>query len=369
MQVSNNKPPTQGEKQPTAPAVPTKLNFWLRLTSTGWDQPQNTIEQREKVRRSRLTSWILLAEIIALIAFVPATLSDRASGFAVLFATITLVIEIILNRKGLVTLAGTILVVMTCLAVVGVIIGSTDGQIHLVYLPAYDLLVIAVILGASILPRSAAFVIAFANIVLIYGDLLLQPWSPDLHQAINQYGMAVIAGRPVAIQLVAAIISFLWVRGMDQAIRRADRAEELRSLEQRFLEVEAERTVLIEEFVRSIITSIEALANGQEGAVQLPPQHPLQPQATFINTQLKQFYKLKQSNSVTNEQINYAARMLLTMLQRINTNQSTVSGLDPRQFSTQVPIIDEIAIYLFFFLQGKHMPRPSSEVQRPPWRS
>ncbi|MBV9710228.1 MAG: hypothetical protein JO011_04840, partial [Ktedonobacteraceae bacterium] len=32
-------------------------NWWLRKTSFGWDKPQETIEQREMVRRSRLTSW------------------------------------------------------------------------------------------------------------------------------------------------------------------------------------------------------------------------------------------------------------------------------------------------------------------------
>ena len=367
MNNSHYKLPARGEQQ-HPPSANSRVNRWLRLTSIGSDLPQDTIEQREKIRRSRLTSWVLLAEMIALIAFIPAAFRDRASGFAILFATITLVIEIMLNRKGLVTLAGILLVVMASLAVIGVVIGSTDGKIHLVYLPAYDLLVISVILGASILPRSAAFVIACVNIMLIYGDLLLQPWSPDLREAINQYGMAVIAGRPVAIQLVAAIISFLWIRGMDQAIKRADHAEELRNLEQRFQEAEVARTVLIEEFVRSIIISIEALANGQEGIVQLPSSHPFQQQAAFINTQLKHFYKLKQSHNLTNEQTNYAAKMLLTMLQRINNNQGTISAFDPLHFSTQVPVIDEIATYLFFFLQGKYVPAAFITVQRSPGR-
>jgi hypothetical protein len=364
MQFPGNASSSQGKRGQTTPASP-KVNWWLRMTSAGWDQPQDTIEQREKARRSRLTSWVLLVELIALVAFIPATFSDRASAFTVGFAAILLIFELFLNRKGFVTIAGTILVVIACLAVIGVVAGSADGHIHLVYLPAYDFLVVAIILGASILPRSSAFIIAFVNIGLIYGDLLLQPWSPDLHQAISQYGMVVIAGRPVAIQVVAAVISFLWIRGMDQALKRADRAEELRDLEQRFKEAEAERTVLIEEFVRSIIAAVEDLANGKEGMVFLPFQHPLQQQATFINTQLKQFHKLKQANSLTNEQTNYAAKMLLTMLQRINSDQGTIAGLDPRQFSTQVPIIDEIATYLFFFVQGKRVPtaRPGNSLR------
>lgn len=291
---------------------------------------------------------------------IPATFSDRASAIDVVAATICVLITIVLNRKGFVTVAGTFLVVLIIAAVMGVVVGSTDGKIHLVYLPAFDILVLAVILGASILPRIAAFIIASVNIIVIYIDLLLQPWSPDLHQAIAQYGMPVIAGRPVSIQIVAAIIASLWTRGMDQAIWRADCAEELRALEQRFKEFEAEYTRLIEEFIRNTVAAVEALANGQEGMVQLPPEHPLQEQAMFVNTQLKRFYKLKQSNSITNEQTLHAAKILLTMLQRINSDQMMINGLDPRQFTTQVPVIDEIATYLYFFMYGKRVSVKSS---------
>ncbi|MBO0791110.1 MAG: hypothetical protein J2P36_09185 [Ktedonobacteraceae bacterium] len=335
--------------------TPPRVNWWLRMTSTGWDQTQETIEQREKVRRSRLTSWIQLGLLIALVAFIPATFSDRASAFSVAFATLGVLLTIFLNRKGWVTAAGTILVVLTCAAIIGVIVGSPDMEIHLVYLPAYDMLVIPVILGASILPRSAAFIIALVNIGLIYGDLQIQHWAPDLQAAIGQYGILVITGRPVALQILTALIAFLWVRGMDQAVRRADRAEELRSLEQRYLLAETERTARIEEFAQETMKAISALANGQEGFVILPANHPLHQQSIFINMQLKQFYKLKQSNTMANEQIAYAARMLLSMLQRINSGQG-ISGLDPRQFFTQVPIIDEIAKYLYFMLQGQRVP-------------
>ncbi|GLV56795.1 hypothetical protein KDH_36340 [Dictyobacter sp. S3.2.2.5] len=358
LQPSMHEQPVDHQPAPKKASLP-RVNWWIRHTSWGWDQPQDTIEQREKTRRSRLMAWIFLAMLACLAVFTFSIFSDRASAITVVATAICVLIAIVLNRKGFVTIAGTFLVVLTIAAVMAVIVGSTDGKIHLVYLPAFDILVVSVILGASILPRYAAFIIALVNVILIYTDLLLQPWSPDLHQAIAQYGMPVIAGRPVAILIVAAIIAFLWTRGMDQAIRRADRAEELRALEQRFKESEAEHARLIEEFIRNVITAVEALANGQEGTVQLPPNHPLQGQAAFVNTQLKQFYRLKQSNSIANEQALHAARILLTMLQRINNDQVMINGLDPRQFTTQVPVIDEIARYLYYFLHGQRVPQQS----------
>lgn len=350
-------------RETSVPPLP-RTNWWLRMTSTGWDLPQETIEQREKVRRSRLTSWILLGMLVTLVAFIPATFMDRASAFAVLFALAGVLVAMLCNRMGLVTVAGTILVILTCLAVIGVVLGSADGKIHLVYLPAYDVLVISVILGASILPRGAAFIIAGVNVVLIYGDLMLQPWSTDLHQALSQYSMAVIAGRPVAIQIMTAVIAFLWVRGMDQAVRRADRAEELRTIEQRFSMAETERKARVEEFVQEVINALRLLANGQEGLIILSSDHPLHQQGMFINNQLRQFYRLKQGGA-TNEQTAYAAKLLLTMLQRINTGQSMVNGLDPQLFMTQVPVIDEISWHLYYMLQGKHAPMlsPRSPAQ------
>lgn len=337
---------------------PPKTNWWLRMTSAGWDSPQETIEQREKARRSRLTSWILLGTLVTLVVFIPATFTDKASVFTVLFALVGVLIAIVLNRKGLVTIAGIILVALSCLAIIGVVIGSADGKIHLVYLPAFDILVLPVILGASILPRSATFIIAAINVALIYGDLMLQPWSADLHQAISQYTIAVIAGRPVAIQIMTAVIAFLWVRGMDQAVRRADRAEELRALEQFFNQAEVERKARVEEFVQEVINALRSLANSQEGMIVLSPNHPLHQQAMFINNQLRQFYRLKQGG-LNNEQTAYAAKMLLTMLQRINSGQGMVSALDPRLFRTQVPMIDEISWHLYFMLQGKYAPAPT----------
>jgi hypothetical protein len=47
----------------------------------------------------------------------------------------------------------------------------------------------------------------------------------------------------------------------------------------------------------------------------------------------------------------------------MNDGQATISWLDPRQFSTQVPLVDEMARYLYFMLQGKTV--PSAQTTRP----
>lgn len=360
--MQTSAPRDTGSSTTKQSMVPTN-NWWLRMTSA-WDKPQETVEQREVVRRSRLLSWILLGLFAALLLFVPATFSSPPSVVSEVIALIGLCVVALFNRRGWVTLAGILLVLLTTGATLGVIVGSPDGKIHLVDLPAYDFLSITVVLGASILPRISAFVVAGLDIVLIYIDMVVQNKAQDLLAAIHQYSLPVILGRPAAILVIIAVIAYLWVRGMDQAVQRADRAEEMRSLEQYFNQIEAERTAQVEEFVQEIIRAISALANGQEGLLLLPTGHPWQQQAVFINTQLRQFYKLKQANRGDNDQLVFAMETLLRVLQRFRDRQSLLSALEPRQFTTQVPLVDEIARHIYLLLQERSGPAQNSFLGR-----
>jgi len=356
-----NLVPSNGQQFVSRTLQVPRVNWWLRLTSAGWDKPQETIEQREIARRSRLASWILLGILVVLVIFIPASLTTAVAALSVVGAFIGVLIIILFNRKGHITIAGTLLVIVISAATMSVLVGSPDGQIHLIDLPAYDFLVLPVVLGASILPRSSAFIIAFVNIGVIYTDFLLQSKAQDLLNAIDTYhsfalGTLVLTGRPVAILVMTTVITYLWVRGMDQAVQRADREEELRTVEQQFSEAEGRRTEQVEEFVQETINALNALANGQEGIMLLSSDHPWQPQAIFINQQLKQFFKLKQANKGNNDQAVLASELLLRALQRMNNDQAQLSILDPRQFKTPVPLINEIARYLYFMLQGRHVP-------------
>ena len=342
---------------------PRKVNWWLRMTSAGWDTPQETIQQREVARRSTLVSWILLGEVIALVLFIPAAFTNTPTIFSLAGASIGLLITIFFNRKGFVTTAGVLMVILIIGATMGVVVGSPDGQLHLVYLPAYDFLVVSVVLGAAVLPRSSAFVIAAIDIGIIYADLVFQVKAKDLLGALSVYGLPTLAGRPVVILVLTSVIAFLWSRGMSEAVRRADRAEDLRRIELYFTQQETERTTRVEEFVQETIGAIGLLANGQEGLLLLPPHHPWQQQAAFINVQLKQFHKLKQASRGNNEQAGLALEALFRLLQRINSGQAPVSSLDPRQFITQIPVVDEMARYLYFMLQGRQAPIASGTWQ------
>ena len=58
-------------------------------------------------------------------------------------------------------------------AVMGTVVNAPGHLLDTVYLPAYDLLAIAVVIAASALPRAAIFLIAGLNIALICVDFFL----------------------------------------------------------------------------------------------------------------------------------------------------------------------------------------------------
>ncbi len=143
-------------------------------------------------------------------------------------------------------------------ALLGAVVNQPGHPLDTVNLPAYDLLAVAVIIAASVLPRWAAFVVAAINAGLICGDYFLQPKSGDLLKWQGANGALWLLARPIALQIIVAAVAFLWVRGADEALRRADRAEELAELEHAF----AEQHKQIEVGAHQILETLVRVANG-----------------------------------------------------------------------------------------------------------
>ncbi len=240
---------------------PPRVNWWLRLTSSGWDKPQRTIHEREIARRSRLTSWLVLGLLVTDALLILTIAGDMATLLAVAVAAFGLLTAAMFNRLGFVTVAGIFLVMIVGGAIMAVILSNHPGLTSNM-LPVYDLLAIAVVVGASVLPRWASFGVAALNIAFIALDFNLQHRTPDLQAIVDAYGAVSIIVRPIALQVILALVAFLWVRGTDDAIRRADRAEELAAMEHQLVEQKRQLDVGI----RQILETHVRVANGDFGA-------------------------------------------------------------------------------------------------------
>jgi hypothetical protein len=234
--------------------------MWLRLSGPAGDpnDPNLPLAIRERLRRGRLASTIILGLIVLDVSLLPTVLDDRPSLVGVLGVLVTCLIAMALNRAGQVTLAGYTMVLIIAGAIAMVFLGAPHGVAGLDYFPIYDLLVVPLVVGASLLPEGQVFVIAAINCAFIVGDALLQPHGFNIN---TSDGYSLIA-KPVIIQIIIAIVSFLWVRSTNAAIRRADRAEELAQMEHHL----AEQKNQMELGIREILNTHVRIANGDFGA-------------------------------------------------------------------------------------------------------
>src|SRR6478752_4598334 len=119
------------ELQPPRPrhvtSTPQHVNWWLRLTSAGWDRPQYTVAQRELARRSRLASWLILGLFLALVVVSPLVTGDPQTLVAFSLFAVGLTLCAVLNRRGLVNATGAILVALIILVIMGPTVTSPLG--------------------------------------------------------------------------------------------------------------------------------------------------------------------------------------------------------------------------------------------------
>ena len=90
-----------------------RVNWWLRHTSSGWERPTGgTLAQREKARRSRLASWLILGVLVGVAILSPLAIDDGRARAVLVIWSVGLLGAAALNRRGWVTLAGIVLVAL-----------------------------------------------------------------------------------------------------------------------------------------------------------------------------------------------------------------------------------------------------------------
>jgi hypothetical protein len=108
---------------------------------------------------------------------------------------------------------------------------AASSYLDLMWIPALDFFAVPVFLSGLLLSRRAPFGAVVIGSALIAALLLLKPRDPWLSQMVAQLGIYHFMVRPIVLMLIVAIASWLWGRSVEQAIMRADRAEEVAAME------------------------------------------------------------------------------------------------------------------------------------------
>ena len=309
--------------KPDQPAPRKIFVWWFRLSCPPEPSSTAPLIQRERYRRARTISIITFLLQLYVITSLPAGFFGTNHFLAVLlaFAFIANVAAMISNRRGWVTVAGLLLVFNVEISQ-GTNILTTPGGLSLAALPLFDLMVIPLVLSASVLPKFYVFVFAALNSIFALLGILYLPHHVDLAQALATSGVGLIS-LPISIQFILAFLAFLWVQSADQAIRRADRAEQIALLEHDIAESRqliAEQKIQLENSIQEISQALLSSNNGR-GITRMPTQgNPLWLIVGPINNLLARMDRLRH---VENEyqQLTMELEQLLLAIRASRENQ------------------------------------------------
>jgi hypothetical protein len=173
--------------------------------------------------------------------------------------------------------------------------------------PVFDLLIYAVLIAVSLLPPAVVLLVAMGNVALILGAVYLRPHTPEFDALLQSGHIDGILVQPIILQVVVALVTYLWVRSAVQAIRRADRAEEKALLEAR----EWERTRELDEGVRQLLDMHVRLADGDFHAqVPVLRSAPLWQVGRSLNTLIAQMVRLGQADVALQREQEQAQRLV-----------------------------------------------------------
>lgn len=263
MQRNPSTSPIYPDHTQAAPAIaPTFVSRLIGLVAPPSPPVGADFATRERARRGRLAGVLLLAfTLIELAVFAQFTLVDDDHPYmkVTLVACLILTVAVgALNRLGWGVAAGLLLVALADLPLAAIPATALDGRFDTVDLGALYLAAGALLVAASILEPWSVFIVAAINCALMAGLMLGMPHTAAFEQLLASNNAQQAFAGPLLMQVVVALVAFIWARSVLVALRRADRAEEIAALQHR----EAERTHELEQGVRELLAAHVQLANG-----------------------------------------------------------------------------------------------------------
>ncbi len=299
MQPTESSHPAQTLGSGNAGAGASALQRWWALTAPPEPPPGGSFAAREVGRRARLVSVLLLALLLVELGsayqyFIVDT-DHPIMKIAVAAALVVTALAAVANRAGWVTSAGLLLVLAAELPLAGIPGTAVNGQLDVLHLGGFYLLAGSELVAASVLMPWSVFVVAALNSVAALGLITFMDHTPTLANVLaSNDGQQAFSG-PVIMQVIVAIVAFLWAQNVKASLRRADRAEEIALLEQR----ELERSHELEEDVQQLLAVHVQMANGNFN-VRVPQLRtgPLWQIGNSFNNLLARFARLAQAEFV-----------------------------------------------------------------------
>lgn len=289
------------EQDPNARERPGLLKRWYRWTAPPEVPLTASLQERELVRRGQLTSIVLL--IITIVMVLPALAALFTANFSLLInlllSLLIDVVAIVLNRRGRIIAAG-LLVLLMIAGSTGLGLLFLPGGLDTSALPLFDLMVQGELVAVSLLPPLSVFPVMVINCIFFWAILAFTPHTHALDDLLKTRGYSILVV-PIVLQILVAVVSYLWVRSTTQAIKRADRAEVIASLEHTLTQQNqqiVEQKQQLEEGIEQLVRVHTQAANGNLSIrASMPADRSLWPLAGSLNTLLSRFQRALRSET------------------------------------------------------------------------
>jgi hypothetical protein len=218
------------------------LGWWCGLTAPVPPPPYVAFAERDRARRARLVSLLLLGVVAWQLCVLVIGIFDPSYGGLVdttmfapqllIFFCVVDVVVVALNRRGQVNQAGLALVAITESPLLALLAFPPHGRLGQAQFDVFYLLAISVLVAAALLPPWTVFAVAGLNALEVIGTVLVLPHNAALQQLLTRSDdtFATLV-QPIALQMIVAVVAYLWVRGLLAALQRAERAEQIADTE------------------------------------------------------------------------------------------------------------------------------------------
>jgi hypothetical protein len=239
-----------------------------------------SIALREKARRKQIVGAILLVIVVFQLVELPGALMMHTAmdiGTVVLGLALCAVAALF-NQFGKITIVTVLLIAVIDLGC-GLMLLTSPMGLDVSNLPVFDVLLVSELIAVSLLPALSVFPVALGNIFFTIAVLMFAPRTMELNMVLTSNMAYDTILQPIGLQIIVALVCYIWVRSALRALARADRAEEIAQLQRRETELlrrEAEFNHIFTQGSDHLLQVLVRAANGDHRVRSaLNQDHPL----------------------------------------------------------------------------------------------
>jgi len=326
---------------------------WLRISGPPRDRFGSSLEDQERLRRSRILSALFPFIIVASLIAAPTAIPVSTYWFPIASLLVLSSIAFLLNRAALVNLSGLSIIFAIDSALVILIVTLPTG-IRNSNIPDFDLFLISTLIGGIILPRRLVPFLALFHIALIVTLFAFFPHDPLLTEEIrvNQKGLAYgEISDAWLLQIVGGFIAWLNARSVDRALLRASKAEELAQAQktlQEQVQQQMEQKERLEHGIAILKEAHARFSNGDYRARANLLDNELAPLAFSFNLMAERLNRIAQTAQEH-------TRLEQAFQQLIAIQEGVVYGGTLQPFTPTGTVVDRIYLWLKQYYQLRQM--------------